>query len=849
MPLFRRKRKKETEVTVSNTDVRLVDLNIGQLKSPDFTVRKSVLFDFLLLTYSPSRGAVVGKVFLKDTVFWQKGHSQDLAEFVRCYFRQGAIKFVELVVTSNNSTQYLYFYKEYFRWVSTTSHKYAQVFSHQVSNYYVFKSVKLRLTGNVNRSYFFVNRLENAPFYIITPKPAFRVSKVVDCFLTVWDSNKYDSCVNALVFHKNKRPVLAHLQISSSEGLESLYFKKEPLTWNRITRLEFSDAIRNSGFNPDVLGSFLTVKLDLNHVSDKFDVETYGCSYKPSDNLLPTTDNTPDSAAANENLDNSVENSATSKQSVKRTSSGNMSTLVVSKSISPKPGYNVVEITDGNFTVFKTTSGTTNTNVDSSNAVENSDPNKFVVFVNVLTYHNEYKLLGVYFRGSEGTDVMYFTKPFKGKWSQITPEQYYSLFTPDNFTNPFTLSNPSPPADPTTPVSNPSSPSAKMLKPLNPFRLVMGSFVNRSGLRIQTYSSTVVDAKGTIVLVHGAYGHFCSDFATYNKDYFLKYEQFKLLPEVRAVDEVVVPTFDVERQLYDGLSNHSDVFEYRQHDGLALSETGERFILGNSFTEALNALGYSVYGLDLTSHGRSETVNNIRYYVKTFMDYVHDVLQFVEIVKSKTKSSEQPNESKLYLLGYSMGSNIALRAVNYYYQHLNSNSPNNSDGNNSNSGSRVNAKFVDGLICLSGMYEFAAIQNTLLKTLASFVISILAFFVPEKGNPLEDYFDNTICLDAYTRFRDPWYWPKKTRNRMLHLMIRASFDLHKHLSYIPQDLPILMLNSNGDELVTLRGARRINNLLKNSKLVELDGNVHGLPFSQFFTIIMPVISSWLNGSL
>ncbi|XP_954896.1 phospholipase, putative [Theileria annulata] len=788
MPIFKRKHKKETEVPVSNSDVRLVDLNIGQLNTNDFTIRKSVVFDFLLLTYSPSGGADVGKVLLKDTVFWQKGNSSDVAQFVRCYFRQGVIRFVELVINSNGSAQYLYFYKDYFRWVSTTSHRYAQVFSRQVSNYFVFKSVKLRLSGNVNELFFYVHKMEKAPFHIITPKPAFKVEKVVDGVLTVWDSNKSDSCVNALVFHKNKRPVLVHLQISSPEGLESIYLRKEPLTWNRITRSEFTETIRNSGFNPDLFSSFLTLKLDLSNVTENFNVDNHSYSYSPN-NFLPTSDNTPDNAPdtveVGEHLSDGVKDTVTSKHMVRRVSNVDMSTRVECISISPKPGYTVVEILDDDFSLFNV--NTHNTSRKNSgghnNSFENGPAKKFVVFVNLIRY-KDYKLLGIYFRGNKGTDVQFFTKPFKGKWTPITPEQYYSLYVPDNLSNS---------------LGNPGSPSAKMSKSLNPVSLVMGSFVNRLGLKIQTYSSPVINGKGNIILVHGAYGHFCSDFTTYNRDYLLKYEQFKSLPEVKSVDEVVSPTFDLERQLYDAISHHSDVFEYRTLDELELSQTGERFLLKNSFVEALNNLGYGVYGLDLTSHGRSEPLNNLRYYVNSFMDYVHDVLQFIDIVKLKTKSSQQPNGSKLYLLGYSMGSNIALRAINHYYQDLKLNPNNNPDGDN-----EVDAKLVDGMVSISGMYDFAAMQNSFLRSLATLVISILSFLVPENPNPFEKFFDYTISLDAYTRYRDPWVWPKKSRNKMLYVIARAVSDLPKYLSYIPEDMRVLMINSNKDDLVTLK---------------------------------------------
>ncbi|EAN31396.1 Alpha/beta hydrolase family protein [Theileria parva strain Muguga] len=53
-----------------------------------------------------------------------------------------------------------------------------------------------------------------------------------------------------------------------------------------------------------------------------------------------------------------------------------------------------------------------------------------------------------------------------------------------------------------------------------------------------------------------------------------------------------------------------------------------------SLVELLNKLGYNVYAMDLQAHGLSESFTSIRCYVTDFQDYVSDLLQFVEIVRS-----------------------------------------------------------------------------------------------------------------------------------------------------------------------------------------------------------------------
>lgn len=47
------------------------------------------------------------------------------------------------------------------------------------------------------------------------------------------------------------------------------------------------------------------------------------------------------------------------------------------------------------------------------------------------------------------------------------------------------------------------------------------------------------------------------------------------------------------------------------------------------------------------------------------------------------------------------------------------------------------------------------------------------------------------------------YATKKSCNKTLLVIAKATFDLTKNLSYFPDDLPTLMLNSVKDELVNI----------------------------------------------
>uniref|UniRef100_A0A3B0MUT7 Lysophospholipase-like protein, putative n=1 Tax=Theileria annulata TaxID=5874 RepID=A0A3B0MUT7_THEAN len=78
--------------------------------------------------------------------------------------------------------------------------------------------------------------------------------------------------------------------------------------------------------------------------------------------------------------------------------------------------------------------------------------------------------------------------------------------------------------------------------------------------------------------------------------------------------------FDVFNPSNQYMENILDVFK-------SCSYTG-------SLVELLNKLGYNVYALDLQSHGLSESATKVKCHVTDYQDYVLDLIQFIEIVKT-----------------------------------------------------------------------------------------------------------------------------------------------------------------------------------------------------------------------
>ncbi|MDA3899466.1 MAG: lysophospholipase [Spirochaetes bacterium] len=81
----------------------------------------------------------------------------------------------------------------------------------------------------------------------------------------------------------------------------------------------------------------------------------------------------------------------------------------------------------------------------------------------------------------------------------------------------------------------------------------------------------------------------------------------------------------------------------------------------SNLLDQLSGKGISVYGMDLRGHGKS---GGRRGHVESFLDYVHDLKSFIELIK------EKHDGVPIYMLGHSMGATIACRYALQYQEDL-----------------------------------------------------------------------------------------------------------------------------------------------------------------------------------
>ncbi|CAD2099472.1 lysophospholipase, putative [Plasmodium vinckei] len=157
-------------------------------------------------------------------------------------------------------------------------------------------------------------------------------------------------------------------------------------------------------------------------------------------------------------------------------------------------------------------------------------------------------------------------------------------------------------------------------------------FYNKDGLLLKTYGWLVKKAVGIVLLIHGLKGH-------------ARFTYLKANAEVIDNNEVLV----VDNNNY--------------------------YVYSGSWIEKLNQNGYSVYAMDLQGHGESEGRKNLRGHFKRFSDLVDDVLQYMNKIQEDILNDNKTDDGScsivttkkkklpMYIIGYSMGGNIALRIL------------------------------------------------------------------------------------------------------------------------------------------------------------------------------------------
>ncbi|VTZ67846.1 lysophospholipase, putative [Plasmodium chabaudi chabaudi] len=160
----------------------------------------------------------------------------------------------------------------------------------------------------------------------------------------------------------------------------------------------------------------------------------------------------------------------------------------------------------------------------------------------------------------------------------------------------------------------------------------VGHFYNKDGLLLKTYRWPVKKAAGIVLLLHGLKGH--ARF-TYLK------------PNAEVIDNNEVLVIDDDNY----------------------------YVYSGSWVEKFNQNEYSVYAMDLQGHGESEARKNLRGHFKRFNDLVDDVLQYMNQIQDEIANDNKIDDESysivpakkqklpMYIIGYSMGGNIALRIL------------------------------------------------------------------------------------------------------------------------------------------------------------------------------------------
>ncbi|SCL96276.1 Alpha/beta hydrolase family/alpha/beta hydrolase fold/Serine aminopeptidase, S33, putative, partial [Plasmodium chabaudi adami] len=160
----------------------------------------------------------------------------------------------------------------------------------------------------------------------------------------------------------------------------------------------------------------------------------------------------------------------------------------------------------------------------------------------------------------------------------------------------------------------------------------VGWLCNKNGLLLKTYRWLAKNAAGIILLIHGYRVHTRLAFMRTN---------------LKMAD------------------NNED---------LAI-DSNNCYIYKDSWIEKFNQNGYSVYALDLQGHGESQGWKNVRGDFSSFDDLVDDVIQYMNHIQDEISNENQTDDEfhdivttkkkklPVYIIGYSMGGNIALRML------------------------------------------------------------------------------------------------------------------------------------------------------------------------------------------
>ncbi|EUD70918.1 hypothetical protein YYG_04042 [Plasmodium vinckei petteri] len=393
----------------------------------------------------------------------------------------------------------------------------------------------------------------------------------------------------------------------------------------------------------------------------------------------------------------------------------------------------------------------------------------------------------------------------------------------------------------------------------------IGWLRNKNGLLLKTYGWLVKNAIGNILLLHGFGTHIRSDFMR------------KKLKMPNKNGDVVV-------------------------------DNNNYYIYKDSWIEKFNQNGYSVYGLDLQGHGGSQSLGKLRGTFNCFDDLVDDVIQYMNQIYDETSSDNQKDDESnnivtikkkripMYIIGYSMGANIALRILqllkkekedrikacssnNYKNSNTMLNNSTNineidNDMNNYNNygsdNSRANIsattnsiangnhegrynyldKFnIKGCVSISGMMRFKTIWNAgnnSFKYCYLPILSFLSYVLPhiqissEPCYKKSGYFSNICKHYIFPNINGIKY-------KWIYECVKATITLDCDVNYIPKDISLLFVHSKDDSMCSYIGMISFYNKLNvnDKELHTVDGMNHSTTKKPGNEDILKKIIDWI----
>ncbi len=235
----------------------------------------------------------------------------------------------------------------------------------------------------------------------------------------------------------------------------------------------------------------------------------------------------------------------------------------------------------------------------------------------------------------------------------------------------------------------------------------------------------------------------------------------------------------------------------------------------SNLVNQLNGKSLSIYAMDLRGHGRS---GGKRGHVDSFLDYIHDVKAFIELIK------EKHTNIPVFLLGHSMGGNIAMRYALTYQEDL------------------------SGLILSSNALKPLINKPALVQGMASFMSAVLPGLQQSNGiNPeLLSHDEEVVALyqqDELVHDKVTLRWFTEFFNNAENCVDRA----------IEIRIPILLIHGSDDQIAHPDGSELIFEKVSSTdkELKIFDALYHELmnEIGKDRSKVLTLISKWLSSHL